>query len=305
MNSGRNFGLTLVVLSALVAANIPSQAQEALAPPIPAIPAATSTDIPSPAAAPTDVAADSGSLPAQPEATPAVGAEPSASVQPGVGYVPEDTHFKLAARGPNPATEPYRAALRAEAGGQWELALSQARQALALDPEYAPARLLHGRILVKMRQYDAASAELTALSHAAGTDWQAWFWLGSAQLLQGDLAAAAASLDESLRRNGKITETWIQRAIIEQQRGDFRTSLQLLEIANDLTPEHPAVLLNVGYCNEALGNVAFAQAAYRKFLTRADRAGVDATTRVAILRHLTELSSDSPDTPALGIAATR
>jgi Flp pilus assembly protein TadD len=304
MNTGRNVGLTLLVLAALVAANIPGQAQEALAPPIPSTPSTVSgPSEPAPAAAPVAAATALAPLADHSAMAPTVGTGPGVAVQPSLGYVPDEPHFKLEARGPNPATEPYRAALRAEATGHWELALDHARRALELDQTYAPAHLLHGRILVKMRQYEAASAILAALAHDAGTDWQAWFWLGSAQLMQGDLAAAAASSDESLRRNGKVAESWIQRAVIEQQRGDYRTSLQLLEIANDLTPEHPAVLLNIAYCSEALGNVTVAQAAYRRFLMHADRGGVDATTRVAVLRHLTELSSDSQRETSRGIAA--
>lgn len=269
-----------------------SLADEVLAMAANPVPEAEAGQVTEPLAVASDTAVsepDAASL--EPEVSSTQAPTVSTSRLPAIGYVPEEAHFKLEARGPNPATEPYRNALRAESTGNWEQALEYAQAALSMDANHAAVRLALGRLLVKMRKYESATAELSALTRSAQGDWQSWFWLGTAQLMQQQLDAATASLDEALRRNGKVAEVWIQRALIEQQRGDYLTALQLLGIANDLAPEHPGVLLNVAYCSEAIGNLTAAQTAYRKFLSRAGQGGIDTPTRVVVLRHLTDLSN--------------
>lgn len=229
----------------------------------------------------------------------------TASSGPVVGYVPEvalKSHFDLVASGPSQADRLYAEALVAEQALDFEQAIMLVEQALAVDDEHQPCLLLGARIDVRLGKAEAAIEVLETLTAATKANWEIWFWLGSARLLRGELTPAALALDEALARDGDVAEIWIQRALVEQQRGDHRTAIQLLGIASELAPEHPQVLLNLAYSSEALGYVEDARRAYRKFLSRAHQGAVSNLTRFAVIKHLSQptgMDSIAEDMPAL------
>ena len=55
-------------------------------------------------------------------------------------------------------------------------------------------------------------------------EWRAWFWLGTAQLLQQDLENASDSFDRALAINGDEVSIWIQRALVEQEKKQWRSA---------------------------------------------------------------------------------
>ncbi|MEM7541858.1 MAG: tetratricopeptide repeat protein [Pseudomonadota bacterium] len=220
---------------------------------------------------------------------------------PSSGFVPDQavpTHFELIAKGPTAADEAYAEARKAEQDRDYALALEKVGQALAIEPKHEQARLAEGRVLVKAGEPEKAAELLNEVVQSGRSGWQAWYWLGTAYLLDREVDRAAAALDEALRRNGEVAEVWIHRALIEQQRDEHRTALQLLEIANELAPNHPLVLLNLAYSTEALGYQDAANRAYRRFLSRAHRGQVDNVTRFAIIRHLSD--GEVVNSPSVG-----
>ncbi len=96
--------------------------------------------------------------------------------------------------------------------------------------------------------------------------WYEMFLYGTALLMSGDLNEAADVLDTAISLEGNVSELWVQRAIVEQERGDGETALRLLKVALELDPRSAMALLNVGYAYESLGRFEDARIAYSEYL---------------------------------------
>ena len=120
---------------------------------------------------------------------------------------------------------------------------------------------------LKAEAYVEASKNAQALARDFPDHWEPWFWLGTAQLAQGQMDAAEAALEHAARIDPKVARVWIQRAIVAQERGDHAAALKLLNEARELAPKSPQIYLNLGYSNDALGFSAEAEVNYRHFLS--------------------------------------
>ena len=116
-----------------------------------------------PEAAPA-VGADAPASPDAPPAEPAPAPEPAPAAEPEpvarLDLSPEERTAE--------ATRVYRHALDAWNDRRWSRALYLASQALELDPELAPARLLAGYALLKLRKPERAAATLDGLALEPG-----------------------------------------------------------------------------------------------------------------------------------------
>jgi tetratricopeptide (TPR) repeat protein len=202
------------------------------------------------------------------------------------GYDPDASHFDLVAELAPESDQLYLAAARGEQEGRPEEALKLIRDTLDADPGHPRAVLAQGRLLFKTGQHDAAITVLMDIVKGRTDDWRPWFWLGSSYLVTGDLGAAERALEEALARDSQIVEIWVHRALIAEQRNDWRTAMQLLTIAQEIAPNHPMVLLNIGIASDALGLENNAKSAYRKFLTHSGRAHVSNVVRFEVINHL-------------------
>jgi TolB-like protein/class 3 adenylate cyclase len=169
-------------------------------------------------------------------------------------------------------------------------AVALAREALAIDPSYAPAAALVGRCRVLQRQqgWGALSDEdigeacrlarqaLEAERDDAETIGQAAFTLFR---LAGE-AAMAAALDRALALNPNAAHAWMRRGTIHAWRNQPEAAIEALERARRLSPFDPYTFL----C--AL-NIAFAHLAARRFeeaIEWADRALHDQPRHVPAMR---------------------
>lgn len=218
-------------------------------------------------------------------------ARSSKNTLPAVGYVPkdgrQDGQFNLVAETANEADQLYQKSALSESKKHYEGALKTIQRVLLMEPDHPGALLARGRLLVKTQQYSAARASLALITASRTDDWRPWFWLGTAHLMMNDLQAAEEAFDEALGRNSDIAESWLHRALVSQQRGDWQVALQLLSIANEISPDHPLVMLNVAMCREALGYQDEAVNGYRKFLAQSHRAEVSKLLRFEVINHLT------------------
>jgi TolB-like protein/class 3 adenylate cyclase len=125
-----------------------------------------------------------------------------------------------------------------------------ARQALAIDPSYAPSAAMVGlcRVLQRAQGWGALSADdvaeavrlarqaLEAERDDANTIWQAaWalFYLG------GEAAMAAAALDRALALNPNAAHAWLMRALIHAVRNQPEAAIEAVERARRLSPFDP------------------------------------------------------------------
>jgi adenylate cyclase len=154
-----------------------------------------------------------------------------------------------------------------------------ARQALAIDPSYAPAAALVGfcRGQQRLLGWEALSADdvveacrlarqaLEAERDDAETIWRAAWTLFH---LAGEAAMAAAALDRALALNPNAAHAWLARGHFHAMRNQPEAAIEALERARRLSPFDPLAFVN------AL-NIAFAHFAARRFeqaIEWADRA---------------------------------
>ncbi len=215
----------------------------------------------------------------------------SANLLPAVGYVPKqarrDGQFNLVAESATETDQLFQKSALSESKKLYEAALKAAQRVLLIEPEHPGALLARGRLLVKTQQYSAAKASLEAITSSRTDDWRPWFWLGTANLMMSELVDAESAFDEALARNSDVAESWLHRALVAQQRGNWQVALQLLSIANEIAPDHPLVMLNVAMCREVLGYQDEAVSGYRKFLAQSHRADVSKLLRFEVINHLT------------------
>ncbi len=193
--------------------------------------------------------------------------------------------------------------LQAEHEGRMLLALARARSTFEQYDQHVLARLTYGRLMVKSGDATGAVALLQPLAQQAPQDWHVWFWLGSAWLLQGKLVQAAEALDRALALNGEELAVWVQRAVVEQERGYPQHAEHYLQVAAQLAPENLEVLLNAAHVAEQLGKTGEAIALYRRFLSRSISHRSHASLRPRILERLHALSQSQAVAAVTGVSS--
>jgi TolB-like protein/class 3 adenylate cyclase len=166
-----------------------------------------------------------------------------------------------------------------------------ARQALAIDPSYAPAAAMVGFCRVTQRAHGwgvlsnedigeacrLARQVLEAERDDAQTIWQAARTLFR---FAGEAAMAAAALDRALALNPNAAHAWMARANIHALRNQPEAAIEALERARRLSPFDP-------YTFVYAVNIAIAHLAARRFEQAtewADRALHDQPRTVAAMR---------------------
>jgi len=166
-----------------------------------------------------------------------------------------------------------------------------ARQALTIDPSYAPAAAMVGlcRVLQRVQGWGALSDEdigeacrlarqaLEAERDDAETIWQAAYTLF---LLAGEAAMAAAALDRALALNPNAANAWTARGFIHAARNQPEAAIEAYERARRLSPFDP-------YTFFRSSNTAAAHLAARRFeqaIEWADRALHEQPRMVATMR---------------------
>ncbi|MGA1346066.1 MAG: tetratricopeptide repeat protein, partial [Ilumatobacteraceae bacterium] len=81
---------------------------------------------------------------------------------------------------------------------QHEKAIPYFRKAIALRPEYVPARMALARVFMRSQQWADARREVEAASAARPSDPQPFLLLSQILFRQGDAAAARAAREKSL-----------------------------------------------------------------------------------------------------------
>jgi len=191
---------------------------------------------------------------------------------------------------PGGAEALYDAALRAEAAGQWDEAVHRLAELLSRHPDHDRGRLLQGAMLVRVGDYLEAALILAPLLEKPRSGWRPWFWMGTAELLMGRLENAADYLDEALAIEGGNAAIWIQRALVEQQRGQDRFALQMLAVAEQLAPDDPRVALNIAYSLDRLGRAEEAVARYTHYLLLTAGREEERQARRQVLQRIGHLS---------------
>ncbi len=146
------------------------------------------------------------------------------------------------------------------------------------------------KVLIQHGHYIEAIEKLKA-DEDLSKSWQSNFWLGTAYLLNGQLDQAAIALDYALSLQGEVADIWIQRAIVEQERGNYAPSLQLLNVALQLNNKSADTYLNAAYAYEHQGNIRAARDAYGTYLRLSAQSPHAGFSRQQVLARLMKLPS--------------
>jgi TolB-like protein/class 3 adenylate cyclase len=166
-----------------------------------------------------------------------------------------------------------------------------ARQALAIDPSYAPAAALVGwcRYQQRVQGWGALSDEdvveacrlarqaIEAERDDADTIWQAAWTLF---LLAGEAAMAAAALDRALALNPNAAHAWLARGHIHASRNQPEAAIEAIERARRLSPFDPYSFL----CAVNIAAAHFAARCFEQAIEWADRALHDQPRMVSAIR---------------------
>jgi TolB-like protein/class 3 adenylate cyclase len=170
-------------------------------------------------------------------------------------------------------------------------AVALAREALAIDPSYAPAAALVGwcRGMQRLQGWGALSDEdigeacrlarqaLEAERDDADTIWQAAWTLC---YLAGEATMAAAALDRALALNPNVAHAWLARGIIYAWRNEPEAAIVANERARRLSPFDQYTFLYAG--NIAVGHLVARR--FEQAIEWADRALHEQPRMVATMR---------------------
>ena len=144
--------------------------------------------------------------------------------------------------------------------------------------------------MINVGSYEKAVNILNPIIENYVATWKVYLLIGTAYLGLNELDKAEKYLDKGLAVTGKQPQLWLQRAVVEQQRGDHGTALQLLKEAQKLAPAMPEVQLNIGYSNDTMGDrLLEAKTAYKLFLDLTEGNSAYFTVRKKVMERLVSL----------------
>ncbi|WP_447969401.1 tetratricopeptide repeat protein [Nitrospira sp. M1] len=147
-------------------------------------------------------------------------------------------------------------------------------------------RIVKARLLIQQQSHAEAIAVLQPLFILPPATWEPWFWMGTAQFGLGELDKAEDAFMEGLVRDDTVPYLWVQRAVIEQQRGQYGKAMDALRQAELLDPKLPEVQLNLAYNLEQQGQVNLARRHYRQYLTLTEGRSAYHGVRRKVLEHM-------------------
>ena len=149
-------------------------------------------------------------------------------------------------------------------------ALARYREALAINPDYAPAQAGRGEALVRLGRYEEA---LPALERALALGPPDWAFTGALQRLMGQAAAelgrdetAAEHLEHALQFDPRDAQALDRLALVRFRQQRYEVALELYERLLELTPEVAQVHANRGAALYHLGRVDAALQGFERAL---------------------------------------
>ena len=191
---------------------------------------------------------------------------------------------------PLSAAAPLERAITVAAVAPAPHAAESAPAHLRPPPGDQEGQIRQGEGLVRAGRYPEALLLLRPLAEETDASWQTLFWAGTAALGTGNLVLAENWLNRALAKESGNATLWLQRALVEEERGEAVAALHFLNTARKLAPDHIQVILNYAYVMDALDRREEAVAQYSRFLLlTADHPGYTAL-RLKIVQRIGRLS---------------
>lgn len=145
--------------------------------------------------------------------------------------------------------------------GQVTVALDEVKQALAADPNYAPAHNLRGLIYLRLKEPRLAEASFLQAIKLAPRDGDSWHNLGWMHCEAGKYADAVAAFGKALQtpQYAAASRTWMSQGICQARAGQPLEAERSLLRAFELDPANPIVSYNLASLLMQRGDYARAQ----------------------------------------------
>lgn len=144
--------------------------------------------------------------------------------------------------------------------------------------------------MINVGSYEKAVNILKPVIKNYVATWKVYLLIGTAYLGLNELDLAEKYLDKGLAITGRQPQLWLQRAVVEQQRGDHETALQLLQESLKLAPAMPEVQLNIGYSINTMGDRPLeAKIEYKLFLDLTENKSAYFTVRKKVMERVVSL----------------
>ena len=145
--------------------------------------------------------------------------------------------------------------------GQVTVALDEVKQALAADPDYAPAHNLRGLIYLRLKEPRLAEASFLQAIRLAPRDGDSWHNLGWMRCEAGQYADAVAAFGQALQtpQYAAASRTWMSQGICQARAGQPLDAERSLLRAFELDPANPIVSYNLASLLRQRGDYARAQ----------------------------------------------
>ena len=141
---------------------------------------------------------------------------------------------------------------------------TEARRALALDPNSADPHTLLGLTLSSQNRFDEAISELTRAVQIAPDSFDAQFYLGRTRYAQSDTARAAAALQKAVSLRPEDPEARFLLGTILEVSGDRDGSIQQYKELQRISPNDARGYLGLGEILGKSGDIEEALAQLRK-----------------------------------------
>jgi tetratricopeptide (TPR) repeat protein len=141
-------------------------------------------------------------------------------------------------------------------------ALEDFRQAVALDPRLAEARMNIGQIVLSSRNYDEAETQFREVLKLRKNDYAALIGLGVALRGQATVLRSAGQMDKFQAKIDEAEQTYRQAMDLDKNRGDAYYDLGLLY--KDYRTNDPDQSKNIGQYKKA-------RQFFQDFLARTDK----------------------------------
>ena len=182
----------------------------------------------------------------------------------------------------------------------YPLAEQYAQKLVEAEPEYLPARILYGNILLRQERYEEALAQFLEISRKDGANPEVHnnlgvlyrrlgriddalgavrramdldpdnadiaYNLGNLHKQLGNLEEALKYYSEALRLDPSLAQGYINLGIVYERRGEYGKALDVYTKGLDHDPNNPLLHFNMGVTEEILGDYETAETSYRRGL---------------------------------------
>ena len=147
------------------------------------------------------------------------------------------------------------------------------------------------RVALSRGQYQQALSTLEALAPVPENRPDYWLIKGSAHLGIGQLEPAGMAFSSAQSLAPGNAQIAVQQAVLQQEKGDHISALQILKSASIRHPNVPEIFLNQGYSQQALGAVQDAKRSFREFLQMTEGRSLYLQQRKLIKEWLAQVSA--------------